>query len=241
MLTSATNPKILHLVKIRKDVKTRRENKSAIVIGEKFIREIMTIAPLKLLLGSYPLPANMSMAKDKFFLTDPRLLTKICGIPVSKNMIAEFETSSPHEFPTLSKLLVLERIADPGNLGAIVRSQMAFGWNKLFLLPGCCDLFNDKVIRASAASVFRVEWKEGSWEELLSLVSKHKLSPYVADINGKDVHTIVAHRPCLLLSNEATGLSEKAKNWGEKITIPMKNKIESLNVAVAGAVLLYTL
>lgn len=241
MLTSATNPKILHLMALRKSALIRKKHQSTLVTGEKFIREIMEVAPLKMLLSTYQLPENMKKAEEHFFLTEPRLLTKITGLQMKEGMVAEFETPKESFFTQTSKLLVLDRISDPGNLGAIIRSQIAFGWEKLFLLPGCCDLFNDKVVRASAASVFRIEWQEGDWEKLFSIVKKNNLTPYVADIVGKNAAIIEKKDPCLLLSNEAKGVSKIAENWGEKITIPMKNTIESLNAATAGALLLYIL
>jgi TrmH family RNA methyltransferase len=241
MLNSATNAKILHLTALRKDVRMRKQYQSTIVTGEKFIRETMEIAPLKMLLTTYELPETMMKVKDRTFLIPPHILTKITGLHTNAGMVAEFVTPEATQFDELPKLLVLDRISDPGNLGAIIRSQIAFGWEDLFLLPGCCDLFNDKVVRSSAASVFRIKWQEGTWEEMTSLVKKNHLTPYVADMQGKDATTVKKYKPCLLLSNEGAGISNLAEHWGEKVSIPMATTIESLNAAVAGALLLYIL
>src|SRR5262245_59720740 len=100
----------------------------------------------------------MEGARDKFFLIDAHLLAKITGLSLKEGMVAEFESPRATPFEALTKVLAVERLSDPGNLGALIRSQVAFGWENLFLLPGCCDLFNDKVIRSSASAVFRIKW-----------------------------------------------------------------------------------
>ncbi|PNG99278.1 putative tRNA/rRNA methyltransferase YsgA, partial [Tetrabaena socialis] len=75
-------------------------------------------------------------------------------------------TAPPPPPTTAVRLLVLDAVQDPGNLGTLVRSALAFGWHGLCLLPGCCDPFNDKAVRASRGAVLRLPIAYGSLDEL---------------------------------------------------------------------------
>jgi RNA methyltransferase, TrmH family len=64
------------------------------------------------------------------------------------------------------RVLVLDRVQDPGNLGTLLRTAEALNWDAVYLLDGCCDVFNEKAIRAARGATFRVSLKKGTWEEL---------------------------------------------------------------------------
>ncbi|GJP35598.1 hypothetical protein CLOM_g20096 [Closterium sp. NIES-68] len=184
----------------------------------------------------------------------------------------------------LSRVLVLDGVQDPGNLGTLLRTALAFDWRGVFLLPGCCDPFNDKALRASRGVLFRLPVAVGDWSHLLSLASHHNLSLLAAHpaaaaplpppaapaaaaaVDPTDPAATLAAAPdattspgasappstptspsppprglCLVLGSEGQGLSATALRLCQPVAIPMPGGAESLNVAVAGGILLFLL
>ncbi|KAK8271010.1 hypothetical protein V6Z12_D11G235000 [Gossypium hirsutum] len=177
-----------------------------------------------------------------------RFPTSFLNLTVDQN-----KSDSQSWFPSTHRILVLDGIQDPGNLGTLIRSAMAFQWDGIFLLPGCCDPFNEKALRASRGASFQLPIVSGSWYHLQTLKDTFNMKMLAGhpDIDGKlkkpfslsqeFVHS-VAHVPsCLVLGSEGRGLSEKSQLKCELVSIPMTGKFESLNVSVAGGIFLYML
>jgi RNA methyltransferase, TrmH family len=129
-------------------------------------------------------------------------------------------------------LLVLDRVQDPGNVGAIARSAAAAGAPALAVLPGTADPFGAKAIRASAGHVFNLVVAEATWDDLEGL---HCLG---AGAGGTPLEEAdLASAGALVLGSEAHGLSRPL----ETVALPMAAGVESLGVAAAAAILLYEL
>jgi RNA methyltransferase, TrmH family len=127
-------------------------------------------------------------------------------------------------------LLVLDRVQDPGNVGAIARTAAAAGAPALAILPGTADPFGAKAIRASAGHVFNLVVAEASWEDL------DGLRCLGADAGGTPLNEAdLASAGALVLGSEAHGLSRRL----ETVALPMAAGVESLGVAAAAAILLY--
>lgn len=235
-ISSLSNSKIMHLMKLRNSRAYREETQTAIVIGKKFIEDISKHKLPRLLIQA----KEFSSICEETYTVSPEILSKVAGFSLSKGTIAEIEIPPSQTLRQLDKLLVLDRIKDPGNLGTIVRSAVAFGWNNIFFLPGSCDLFNEKVIRASAGSCFFVKREEGECARLHTLAKEENLEPLIAHIEGKNIKQISCKRPLLVISSESFGPTEEMKKWGQIVTIPTKT-VESLNAAIAGGILLFLL
>jgi TrmH family RNA methyltransferase len=139
-------------------------------------------------------------------------------------------------------ILVLEALQDPGNVGTLMRSAEAFAASGVLLLPGTASPCNPKALRASAGSAFRVPAIAASEEEALELLAQHNISPIAAVAReGTPIGEAPLAGPCaLLIGNEGAGLSETLlAAAAHRITIPMPGKVESLNAAIAGSLLLY--
>ncbi|MGL5077554.1 MAG: TrmH family RNA methyltransferase, partial [Waterburya sp.] len=139
--------------------------------------------------------------------------------------------------------IALERLQDPGNLGTIIRTSVAAGVDSLWLTADSVDLNNPKVLRATAGEWFRISM--GISQDFLELIKQHQQAgiQIIATTAkaSKNYWEIDFTRPSLiLLGNEGAGLStELIALADEQVTIPLANGVESLNVAVASALLLY--
>jgi TrmH family RNA methyltransferase len=141
-------------------------------------------------------------------------------------------------------ILVAAGLQDPGNLGTLVRSAEAFGATGVVTTPGTVSAWNQKALRASAGSLFRVPVVGVSLEELAGLKSRGvRLMAAVAE-DSRDA--VEAHEAsfttaaAILIGNEGAGLSEELLEMADvRVTIPCPGKVESLNAAVAGSLLMY--
>ncbi|KAJ0040535.1 hypothetical protein Pint_27723 [Pistacia integerrima] len=177
-----------------------------------------------------------------------KLPTSFISIEVSQK-----ETNCQSWFPSSHRILVLDGIQDPGNLGTLLRSAMAFKWGGVFLLPGCCDPFNEKALRASRGACFQLPMVSGSWYHLealkdvfqMKLLAGHPESNdedrRVARLSQEFVDSLADVPVCLVLGSEGNGLSDKSQRVCELVSIPMPGEFESLNVSVAGGIFLYML
>jgi TrmH family RNA methyltransferase len=138
-------------------------------------------------------------------------------------------------------VLILDGIADPGNAGTLLRSAEAAGVDGVLFGPGSVDAFNPKVVRAGMGAHFRLPLGQcGQWADLVDLLPPH-LPLFLADAQGDLAYDQVdwTQPAGLILGSEATGASPQARSAARAIHIPMAGATESLNAAVAGAVVLF--
>lgn len=143
----------------------------------------------------------------------------------------------------LPVLVYLDRINDPGNLGTIIRTADWFGFRDILLSPGCVDVFNPKVVRASMGSIFRGVFHPETGIELLTRLKKEGYSVITTELEGTDLKRYrPAGKSIIVLSSESHGvLPELASLADARVKIPGVKGAESLNVAVAAGIILHKL
>ena len=137
-------------------------------------------------------------------------------------------------------VLILDGIQDPGNFGTLLRSAEAAGVDQVILAPGTVDVFNPKVVRAGGGAHFRLPLAQQSWTEIQATV--RGLRTRLADTRSRLAYYAVDWRcpAALIVSNEGAGPSaEASKLAAERVAIPMRGGVESLNVSVAGSIILF--
>lgn len=236
-ITSLQHPLVKYVVKLRQDREFRYKEKSVVISGVKLVTELSKQLPLKILITDREFP-HLS-AKESLLVT-PEILKKVTALPSPEGIAAVTSLPPPADLKNCSYLLVLDGISDPGNVGTLLRTALALGWEGAFLTQGSADPFNEKAIRAAKGATFYLPLRCGPWDELeLELQGKEIV---VADLQGKNIDNFLKkEKIALVLGNESHGPSLEAKKRGTPISIPMTPKIESLNVASAGAILMYTL
>lgn len=141
------------------------------------------------------------------------------------------------------KLLILEDTADPGNLGTIMRTAEAAGVTGVIMGKGTVDIFNPKVVRSTMGSIFRLPF--AYVDDLKSVIlglKRDGISFYATHLKGKESYRDISYsnKAGILIGNEARGLSDEIANLADTyVIIPMQGKVESLNAAVAAALMMY--
>ncbi len=141
------------------------------------------------------------------------------------------------------KILVLDEVQDPGNLGTIIRSALAFGVSSIILSEGCVDLYNPKVVRATQGMIFHINiYRVNGVDELIDILSNYN-NIYTTNVNcGEDVRGVNSSNYVLIVGNEGNGVRDIISDMAtSSLYINMSDKVESLNVGVACSILLYEL
>lgn len=215
--------------KLRENGSFRKENRATILSGAKILMDLAEAIPIKRLFhaeGTPPLP----LPAEEVIEVPVHVLEKITGHPSPDGHAAE--VSLPEECTLQGdRLLALDAVQDPSNLGAIFRSARAFGIDMVLLLPGCADPFHEKAVQAARGTQFQLPFAH--------CATLPDLPCFGAALNGTPLPSISLPKKYILaLGNEGHGLSPSLEKKCTKISIPIQG-VESLNVAVAAGILLY--
>jgi TrmH family RNA methyltransferase len=213
-----------HCLKLRKDRAYRAEQGRALIVGATLAREC---APLHRLITT----TDEEIETKERIETTPDIVKRLAGTASAPPMVAEVDIPPLVSLKATQRILALDHLADPGNLGTLLRTALALGFDGALLIEGV-DPFNDKAIAASKGAVFRLPLSRESLDDL-----PHR--KYVADLGGDDIESVTWNEPAvLILGNESHGPSR----WegATRITIPMSG-MDSLNVAIAGGILMHAM
>lgn len=231
-ITSLQHPIVKHLVKLRKNRRYRQECNALLLEGKKMIEEYQ--GTIQTLLTT----DKTTLSATHHYLVPQAILEKISGTQTPEPYIAEVPLPPFQPLHGKARLLALDGISDPGNLGTLLRTALALGFEGVFLTSECADPFSDKALRAAKGATFRLPIQMGTAESLLTLIQENGLTPYIADAKG-GLHSTFESPLVLILGNEAHGPSPVLKNNGKLLSIPISDQTESLNVAVAGGILMH--
>ncbi|MBI5274786.1 MAG: RNA methyltransferase [Chlamydiales bacterium] len=178
------------------------------------------------------------------YLTTEENIKKISGVAHPEKIIAEVCIPPFQSLHEKNKIIVLDSLQDPGNVGTLMRSALAFGFDGMYLIEPIVDPYNDKVIRSSKGAVFSLPLQRGSLDDFIKWALTTRATIFRADLKGKtmeDISSNPTHCTILILGNESKGIDDAIKQISIPITIPISDKTESLNVAIAGSILMYSL
>ena len=233
-ITSRQNDKIKELVKLS-DTKFSKEMGLFKIEG---FHALEMAVKAKVVKSVFLLKEDKELPKEiDQYIVSKEIMEKISETknPQGAVVVCEYLKSS-QKFD--DKVLYLDGVSDPGNLGTILRTAVAFGYNDIILSNGCVSQYNDKVLQASQGAIFKLN--------IVKNFDLSKLNGYqilATEIKGSvDLDEIKPNKKhVLVLGNEAHGVSESILKLADKrIRIDIEN-IESLNVAIAGAIAMYKL
>ena len=248
-ITSAKNPMIQRLKEL-KNAKARRSEGLFLVEGEVMIREAMKCG-LKLREavadeGCEAFAAELEGMGMRVAMVSRSLIEAICETRTPQGVCASFETPAAMELDDLPhRIVALDGVQDPGNVGTIWRTADAAGFQALLLGSGSADPLSPKVQRAAMGSGFRVGFAHS--EALAEDLERLKARGYTiiaSDLSGADFY---ARSDCgdkfvLIIGNEARGISGAVRSAANcLVKLPMRGDAESLNAAVAAGIMMYEL
>lgn len=192
------------------------------------------------------LEADVLAAGGEVIETSPDILSKITGKSNPQavaGVFAEFDSSlDVIKRETANIWLVAQALRDPGNLGTMLRTGDAVGAGGLILIDDCADPFSVEAARASMGAIFTQAVARASWEEFLPWLRSGSGQLVAASLRDAVPYRGAPYEsPCfILVGNESQGLPEEYETACDlRVTMPMKGRADSLNAAVAGAVLAY--
>lgn len=250
MITSASNAQIRNLIQLQKKGKARREQDVFVAEGLKMFRE----APEELVEKVYISKSfsekeeaagilgyrNLEIVEDRVFQCAADTKTPQGILAVVRRQRYSLQQVLAGENPML---MVLENLQDPGNLGTILRTGEGAGVTGVIMSADTVDIYNPKTIRSTMGSIYRMPFcYVGDLGMALEEIKRRGITVYAAHLKGTEDYDAPDYRKgCgFLIGNEGNGLTEQlAARADQYIRIPMCGKVESLNAAVASAVLMY--
>ena len=249
-ITSAQNPKIKNLLLLQEKSRARREQGLFVVEGRRELEHcleagynVRTLFVCQEIFGSDTTP---SAAEAQIIEIPEALYRKVAYRESTEGIIAEVEykerTLSDLNLPENPLIMVLEAVEKPGNLGAVLRSADAAGADAVLICDPLTDLYNPNLIRASIGAVFTVPTVACSSEEAIAFLHARGIQILTAQLQDSSLYYDVDMRrgTALVMGTESTGLTDQWRRAASAhIRIPMLGRLDSLNVSVSAAILLF--
>ena len=248
MISSTSNPRVKR-IRALQSKKAERDNENVFIIeGPRLLQEaLLARADVRTLFhlehvdaGDQALINDLIVRGVEHETVGERVLKSMSATDTPQRMLAVVERPALSISQELDLGLVLDRISDPGNLGTILRTSRACGVDVVFLLEGTVDPYNPKVVRAAAGAHFHLPLVECRLETLAEV--SHGIPLWVADAKQGERYDCVDWIPpvAFVIGSEAHGHREQLNRLAAgHVRIPMQDETESLNAAIAGAVILF--
>ena len=175
-------------------------------------------------------------------LVTKEIIKKLSFSETPQMIIGVCKYLSYNENENFNKVLLLDDLQDPGNIGTLIRSALGFGIDLVVLSNDSVDLYNDKLIRSSQGALFKVKTVQKDIKEMISLLKKHNIKVFGTSLkNGKNLTSYEKMSSYgLILGNEGNGVKKDILSiTDENIFIEMNQELESLNVAISGAIIMH--
>lgn len=241
-IRSNQNPLMRHIRKLQTSSEYRREQREFVADGFKLLSEALRWYPrLKTVVVQEgcdlpPLPQGVRTVQ-----VPESLMQSLSSMRSPQGVLFTCEMPTETELDLCGGTLLLDRIQDPGNLGTILRTADAFGV-RVVLTDDCADVYSEKTIRASMGAVLRTTVARASRERILSACRAQNI-PIAATAlseNARDIREVNLQDSLVVIGSEGQGICQTLLDAADRtIIIPMRPQCESLNAAVAAAVVMW--
>ena len=245
IITSRTNSLMTHIRKLASSRSYRRERGEYIGDGTKLLEEAVKW-DAQITTVVYTRGTALPPLKDTVRVVEvpEDLMRSISPMEAPQGALfaARMPSGTLPETLAGKRYLAMEGVQDPGNVGTILRTADAYEADGVILLAGCADLYNPKTVRSAMGALFRINAWSTTLEELSPLLRKEGLPLMGAALREDtiDARDADLRRAVILIGSEGRGLSDAALSACDKtIRIPMSERCESLNAAIAAATLLW--
>lgn len=250
MITSSSNEKVKYVRKLQNQKSVRHGDRRFVMEGVRLVEEVVRASVVPSLV--FYTEALAEDSRGKALLATLQALNAPC-YAVSESVMDDCsDTVTPQgilvvlpfpELPPPEPLtfgLVVDRLRDPGNLGTLLRTALAAGVEQVLLAPGTVDFSNPKVVRSAMGAHLRLPMVDAGWDTITGVVAGCDV--WLAAAGGRRRYTGVdwTRRAALIIGSEAHGAGDRARTLADgRVSIPIRPAVESLNAAVAGAVILF--
>ncbi len=235
-IDSVNNPRVKNWIKL-KEKKYRDQMGTFLIEGDHILKEA-----LKMDLVEEIIAINDSFEVEgiPYYIVSEAVMKKVTNQVTISPVVAVARKIESKE--VYGNVCILDNIQDPGNLGAIIRSAVAFNIKTIILSNDTVDLYNDKVIRASEGMIFNLNFIKGDLKEIIKDLKNKGYKIYGTDVtSGVDLKNVdFSWKTGIIMGNEGQGMKKELEEYCDNmINIPISNECESLNVAVAASVIFY--
>ncbi len=246
VISSLQNPRVRQALNLQKNARARRSERRIVLEGVRLIGDALErgntpeFVLYDLQTADYDLVAKLQETPSLLLPSSAEVIKHVSETQQPQGMVAVFPLPVPPVPKYPERVLILDAIREPGNMGTILRTAAASGVQMVLLASDCVDPYNPKVLRSGMGAHFRLPVIEATWSEITSFCEG--VAFYIADSTGDVNYTSVDWRSrwALIIGNEARGIGERAKQLQtQRVAIPMAADTESLNAAVASAVILF--
>lgn len=228
-ITSVNNKLIKEMVKLHHK-KHRDETGLFLVEGYHLYEEAKKVGNIKTIFT-----INQEIVGSKVVYVTSSVLSKLAKIQSPQGIVTICHKIVNHEVK--DKVLLLDHVQDPGNLGTLLRSALAFGFETV-VLDNTVDLYNEKVLRSTQGAIYKLNIIEEDALAFFEANSEHTV--YGTSMIGEDVNTIdYADKLILVLGNEGKGVRTEILDYTKKNITIKTIEVDSLNVGVAGSIIMH--
>lgn len=237
VITSTDNAKVQEVAKLA-DKKYRKFYQSYVIEGERLVRDaIFHGAQVQNIFVSESVVEELDFPNA--IVVSDRVFAKMSGTVNSQGVLAVAKIPQAELVEPQGNCLILDNLQDPGNIGTLIRTAVACGFTDIYAV-NCADLYSPKVVRSAMSAHFCLNLHQtDDIAKVFDVASKNVI--LACDMGGRNIFDCKFDgNVALVLGNEGNGLSAYSRaNANDTICLPMANNFESLNVAVAGSVIMY--
>ncbi|MGL5977935.1 MAG: TrmH family RNA methyltransferase [Erysipelotrichaceae bacterium] len=237
-ILSTQNARIKHWAKYH-DKKTRDTDQRFLVEGEHLVQEALSKQRLETLLVLQGVTLPFAFSGECIEVSEA-VMSKLSQTKSQVPCIGvvRMEATPPQK---LQRVVLLDGVQDPGNMGTILRSALAFGYDKIYISNECVDIYNDKVVRSTQGALFHIAIERCDLMEAVWMLKENGFTVYATDLQAakrlQDTQT--PEKLALVFGNEGQGVSQEVIQAANQNIIVEMATFESLNVAVAAGICMH--
>lgn len=233
MITSVTNKTIKELIKLKQK---KYRDEYYLVEGDHLVEEALKSDVVELLISTKEISSG-----HEVMLVSEEVMAKLAFTKAPQSIMAKCRRVDKQEIIDGNRYLLLDSLQDPGNIGTLIRTALAFGIDQVILSHECVELYNDKLLRSMQGAHFHISCIYKSLDETIDILKEKGVFVVGSSLdNGVDINQVSRHdKMALIVGNEGNGMSKDILAKTDKnVYIPISG-IESLNVAIAGSIMMY--
>ena len=234
MITSTSNNTIKTLIKL-KQKKYRDETGYYLVEGEHLV-EAMKAKQVECLISTKDITSDLPIV-----IVSNEVMSKLSFTKSPQFIMAKCKIKKENKLIDGKRYLILDDLQDPGNIGTLIRTALAFSIDQVILSNNCVDLYNDKLLRSMQGANFHINCIYDDLKTVISTLKKNNVKIIGSALeNGQDIKQIkISEKMAFIVGNEGNGMNKDILQECDYVGYIPINTIESLNVAIAGSIMMY--